>query len=111
MIEEVFGYEQEDIDNNKIWAILAYILFFIPLLTARQSPFAMYHANQGLMLFIVAIASIVFNSIISAIPIIGWIISIFVSIAVFIFWIIGIINAASGKAKPLPIIGGVTLLK
>ena len=45
-----------DIEKNKAVGILAYILFFIPIIAARDSKFAMYHANQGLALFIVAVA-------------------------------------------------------
>ncbi len=39
--------------------------------------------------------------VLSWIPVIGWIIS----IALFIFWIMGIVAAASGKQKPIPILG------
>jgi uncharacterized membrane protein len=59
----------EDINENKTMAILAYILFFVPLLAARESKFAMYHANQGLVLFLAAMAV---NLIGSLIPVIGW---------------------------------------
>lgn len=104
-------YPQEDpndVQANKVMAILAYILFFIPLLAARNSPFAMYHANQGLVLFIVAVAAQV---VVQIIPIIGGLLYPFVFLAILAFMIIGIINAANGQRKPLPLFGNVQLIK
>ena len=48
------GVDPADFEKNKIFAILAYlgILVLIPILAAKDSPFAKYHANQGLVLLI-----------------------------------------------------------
>ncbi|HPN96697.1 MAG TPA: hypothetical protein PLK35_02930 [Candidatus Moranbacteria bacterium] len=98
-----------DAEKNKGMAILAYIIFFIPLLAAKDSKFAMYHANQGLVLFL---ASIIIWIVSGIIPFIGWfIIGPLGSLAIIILAIIGIINAAKGEMKPLPLIGGFTILK
>jgi uncharacterized membrane protein len=97
-----------DVQANKAMAVLAYILFFVPLLAAKDSPFAMYHANQGLVLFLTSLA---LNVVLTFIPIIGWMLLPFAYIAILAFAIIGIINAANGHNKPLPLIGGITLLK
>lgn len=98
-----------DIEKNKGLAILSYILFFIPLLAAKESKFAMYHANQGLILFLV---SLIINVVGSIIPIIGWLIIIPVGdLAVLIWAILGITKAASGKIAPLPVIGKFDLIK
>jgi len=107
--QEVNGiYSPEDIENNKIVSALAYIIFFLPLIVCPDSPFGKFHANQGLMLFIV---SVVGCTILSFIPIIGWIILPFYSLVIFIFAIMGIVGALNGKAKELPIIGKYKLLK
>ena len=53
-------------DNNKV-AALAYIIFFIPLLAAKESKFARYHANQGLVLLIATIALSIVYSILSSV--------------------------------------------
>jgi len=47
-----------DVEQNKGMAIIAYILFFIPILTGdhKKSRFVMYHTNQGLVLFYSALA-------------------------------------------------------
>ncbi|MBR3753942.1 MAG: hypothetical protein IKK49_02415 [Clostridia bacterium] len=88
-------------------ALLAYIIFLIPLLAAKDSKFARFHTNQGLVLFIGAILS----SVITVIPIIGWIIAPIAGLAITVLAIIGIVNALGGKAKELPIIGKFKILK
>ena len=101
-------FEKEDIEKNKAMAILAYIIFLIPLLAAKDSKFAMYHANQGLVLFLVALAVNVVGGII---PFIGWFIILPLgNLFVVVLAILGIINAAKGEAKQLPLIGGFMLL-
>ena len=98
-----------DIEKNRGMAILAYIIFFIPLLAAKESKFAMYHANQGLILFL---AAVIINVVGSIIPFIGWMIVIPLgNLAVLIGAILGIIKAAGGKVEPLPLIGKYNLLK
>ncbi|NBI30106.1 hypothetical protein [Chengkuizengella marina] len=99
----------KDIEENKIWAVLAYFIFFLPLIAARDSKFAMYHANQGLILLIFAVAV---NVIGTFIPILGWLLILpFGNLAVIIYMIIGIFNSASEKTKPLPLIGDFDIIK
>ena len=100
-------FDAQDIENNKVMAVLAYIIFLIPLIAAKDSPFAKYHTNQGLILFIGALVS----SIIVIIPVLGWIIAPIIALVITILSIIGIINALGGKAKELPIIGKFKILK
>jgi uncharacterized membrane protein len=101
-------FDPSDIQSNKAMAILAYIIFLIPLLAAKESKFAMYHANQGLTLFLVAVIA---NVVLGVIPIIGWIILPFANLGITVLAILGIIAAAQGQGKPLPLIGAYTLLK
>lgn len=113
-------FDAQDINNNKAMAILAYFgpLVLIPIFAAKNSKFARFHANQGLVLLLASIAYGIAYNIISAIILaISWrllfittIIGL-LSIVITIIAIIGIINAASGKAKELPIIGKIKLLK
>lgn len=100
-------YDAADIEKNKIMAVLAYIIFLIPLLAAKDSRFARFHTNQGLVLFISAIII----SIVAAIPIIGWIIAPIIGLLITVLAIIGIINALNGRTKELPIIGKFKILK
>ncbi len=101
------NFDAADIEKNKVMALLAYIIFLIPLLAAKDSPFAKYHTNQGLVLFIAAIAS----GMIAIIPILGWILAPIASLVITVLAVIGIINALNGKAKELPIIGKFKILK
>ncbi|MBQ7073217.1 MAG: zinc ribbon domain-containing protein [Bacteroidales bacterium] len=100
--------DQADINSNKVMAILAYlgILVLIPLFAAKDSKFARFHTNQGLLLLLVAILC----GVISRIPVIGFIGSILGFIS-GIFAIIGIVYAIQGKAKELPLIGKYRILK
>jgi len=102
-----------DVDKNKIFAVLAYlgILFLVPLLAAKESRFARYHTNQGVVLFIAAIILSVGGSILSFIPLVGCIVLPVVMIGIFALMVIGIINAAKGECKPLPLIGQYKLIK
>jgi uncharacterized membrane protein len=94
--------EETKKEKNIGMAIVAYILFFIPLLTeAKNDPFVKYHVKQGLILFISWIIAVV----ISMVPILGWLLAPLLSLIILIFLIIGIINAAKGEEKQLPIIG------
>ncbi len=92
-----------DIEENKLWAVIAYlgILCLIPLLAKKDSPFAQFHAKQGLVLFIAA----VIVGFVSWIPILGWLVGFLAGIAIFVLWVIGILNALGGKMNKLPVIG------
>ena len=113
-------YDPQDIDKNKVMAILAYfgILVFIPIFAAKDSKFARFHSNQGLILLIAAflyyIAYTILCTVILAISWrLLWLTSIIgiIGLVFFVWFIIGIVNAAQGKAKELPFIGHFKLLK
>lgn len=100
-------------ENDKLMGILAYlgVLVLVPLLTGSKSKFVRYHTNQGLvnLLFAVALyaASIVLTISLPLVGLLVWV----VYFAPTIFAILGIINVVNGEQKPLPVIGGITLLK
>ncbi len=105
---------QSDAEKNKAMAIIGYIipiLFFIPLVTdAKNSPFAKYHANQQLNFLLFAVVGYIISSILMVI-LIGFLLYFLVMIASIVFMIMGIINAAKGEMKPLPLIGGINIIK
>lgn len=91
--------------QNTAMAAVAYILFFIPLLTgdAKKDEFVKYHVKQGLVLFILGIA---INIVDRIIPIYSWFfITYILSLGALVLLIIGIKNALSGKKEPLPLVG------
>lgn len=106
--------------NDKVYGILSYIgiLVLVPLL-AGKTQFARYHANQGLVLFIADIILGVMIGITVGVlgllgvigVVLGSIVSGIFGLCIFVLVIMGIINAANGEMKPLPVIGGITLIK
>jgi len=109
-----------DAEENKTMAILAYILFLIPLLSGayKTSPFVKYHTNQATVLWIAAISWNILISVISQILFaFYWRLGMFgtllnlVGILFLALAIIGILNAVNGQTKPLPLLGGFTLIK
>ena len=104
--------DMSDAEQNKVMAIVGYIiplLFFVPMLAEKKSPFGMFHANQQLALLITAILVQIVGTVI---PILGWFIILPLGmIAVVVFAIMGIINSAKGEMKELPLIGGFSIIK
>ncbi len=111
----------DEIEKGKVMAILAFIpCFLIPLLAARDNRYAMYHTEQSIILLIVAIILYVAVSVAVSVliivlgstigvagppPLIVKLIVNLVVLALLALWVLGLINAATGKCKPLPIIG------
>jgi uncharacterized membrane protein len=100
---EVKAPEKSGGEKNITMAIVAYFLFFVPLLTeSKNDPFVKFHVKQGLLLFILAIVNMVIGMVISFI---WFFIGPIVSLGVFVLWIMGVINAANGKMQPVPVVG------
>jgi uncharacterized membrane protein len=110
-----------DVEKNKVVAAVGYlgILFLVPMLAAPASPFARYHANQGMVLcisaFIAWIGVVICDIILVFIPFVGWCIALCLGFGmlacIITMVIIGILNAVNGRLKPLPVIGGMKILK
>lgn len=103
---EVFSIE--DINANKVVSGLAYLLFFLPLVVCPDSRYGRFHANQALVLLIVAVVG---SIVLGVIPIINIIIYPIFSIAVVVWAVIGLINGLNGQAKELPLIGKWRIMK
>ena len=108
-VDNTTDFAAQDIAENKLICILCYfgLLLLIPLLVKKDSAFARFHSNQGLVLFIFNILV----SVLANIPLLGIIVAIVGSVAGIIFWVMGLVNVLNGRAKTLPLIGGITLLK
>ena len=121
--DTTYEYLPEDINKSKIFAVLAYIswFFFIPLLAAPKSGFGRYHANQGLLLTVLSVVltattRIVFGALrASSISIVAVIIiavvSLVITVSILALRIVGIMNAVNGRARELPFIGSVKIIK
>ena len=108
-------YIPEDIAEGKLMSILSYlwILFFLPLVVCPGSKFGRFHANQALVLFIVGIVFGVVGSVVGilGISIVTWIVSTVLGLVDLALVILGIYYAATGKAKELPLIGKIRIIK
>lgn len=90
-------------EKNTLMAILSYIgpLVVISFLVAKHDPFVKYHIKQGLLLFIAEVASwMLAVTLLIFLPLLQ-----LINLAILVFAVIGIINAAQGKEKPLPLVG------
>jgi len=94
-------------DNAKLCAILSYFLAGIVWYYVddkmKKNKFAEFHAKQALVLLI---TSIIINVVGMIIPIIGWFIILPIGgLLVLIWWILGLIYAATDKKTELFLIG------
>src|SRR4029079_6873267 len=91
---------QDEIEKGKTMAIIAYLIFFIPLLVedAKKNKFAMYHTEQALLFFIVNVVCMVLSTVTCGIGLILY-------VPFMVCLILGIVNAAQGQVKPVPLIG------
>jgi len=112
--------EAKDAADNKVMAILAYIIVLIPLFAGpKDSKFLRYHTNQGLILLLLGIAyGIAYWILTSILFFISWGLALVVgTILGYASWlflvlcVIGIVNVAKGEMKPLPVIGKYKILK
>jgi uncharacterized membrane protein len=106
-VHNELDFSAEDIEKNKTMAGLAYLIFFLPLIASPDSAFAKFHANQGLLLFLLALIG---NIVLSMIPFLGWILLPIFNLGILVLAILGMINGFGGKAKHLPIIGKVFVI-
>ena len=118
------SYDKNDIEKNKVLCAVSYIsiLFFLPLVACPESRFGKFHANQALILLIASVilgaAGGALYTILWALPLIPNFIKTFVDTALdIVLWaapvagmIFGIVNAAQGKAKEIPLIGKFNLI-
>ncbi len=83
--------------DSNLMAALSYlwIISIVMLIVKKDDAYVLFHARQGLVLFIA--------SWLSWIPIIGWLLGIIV--VLFVIW--GFIKALSGEKYKLPIVGDI----
>jgi uncharacterized membrane protein len=123
---------EADVRDNKPIAILAYFFSVIILIVVlcsdkKHSRFAKYHANQAILLAIFAAGGFIVLLILfgilgalafttsfgffSVITGLGSLLYGALSILITVLLILGVVNAANGQMKPLPIFGKINLLK
>ncbi|MFA5093341.1 MAG: hypothetical protein WC543_05315 [Candidatus Omnitrophota bacterium] len=93
---------EQEIREGKFFAIISYVSFLciLTLVLKKDNKFALYHAKQGLVLFVMEVVAFI----LSIIPLLGWLIGV-AGYALFLLvslW--GIMQAALGIYCKLPVI-------
>lgn len=106
-------HSQEDFEQVKGIAALAYLIFFLPLLIKPQSKFGKFHANQGLLLLLTSLAISLASAFLSfIIPLLSsYVITPLGVVFCVLLFIMGVINAINGKMVRLPVIGQYDIIK
>ena len=108
--------------DSKTTGIVAYLTWIGLVISfvagEKDDEFAKFHQNQSLVITIASIAislmCFIFGIIGAVVPILGvllGLISGILGLAVFVFFIMGLINAINNEMKPLPLIGGIKIIK
>jgi uncharacterized membrane protein len=88
--------------EGKVWALMGYlwILCLIPLIMKKDNEFSLFHARQGLFLFVCSIicSGLTFLPFLMFIGGLG-------NLVIFVVSMIGIFNVLMGKYWKIPIIG------
>ena len=87
--------------DKKTTSIVAYITWIglVVAFCAGDKEGAKFHLNQALVVFLFSLLSII--------PCVGWIWAIFMLVC----WIMGLIAAINQEEKPVPLIGGIKIIK
>ncbi len=110
--------ETDDVRKNRVFGILSYIsiLWLVGLIGADKSPYTRWHVNQGMILsilgaavglvnFIVILISSkvhgIFKLLFFGVDTVFWV----AGLALTALMVFGIVNAARGLCKELPIVG------
>jgi len=98
-------------DPGKTVAILSYctlIGWIIAIVLhndkSNKSELGAFHVRQGLGLFITGFAIMIVSFIFFFMPILSILVNL-LYIALFIFWILGLISAVNGEKKLIPVVG------
>lgn len=109
-------FDPQDIQTNKAMGILAYIgpLVFIPMFACKQSKFAQFNSEAGIMLFIAEAVISTLAFIFGFIPYIGIVFGLIfylLDLGIAALSIMGIVFSAQGRAKELPIVSQFKFIK
>lgn len=96
--------------TDNVAGLLAYLfipaIIFLVVEPYNRNKFIRFHSFQSIFYAILCVVvNIVFGFVLMAIPIVGWLISMCISLALFIGWIVLMIKAFQGTWFKLPVIG------
>jgi len=102
-VKEVVAEKKETNSGEKKtgMAVLTYFLPIIPFLTGdKDDKYVMFHTKQAIMLWI---TSIVVNIVLTFTRL--GLIESMISLAIFVLFVMGVINASKGEEKEVPLVG------
>ncbi len=99
------SHREKDIREGRFFAVISYISFLciVALVLKKDNKFALYHAKQGLVLFVFEVAAFI----ISIIPLLGWLLGTFGLVIFSFFSIWGILQALMGNYNRFPIVSDI----
>jgi uncharacterized membrane protein len=77
-------------------------IIFLLLEPYNRRPFVRFHSYQSIAFCVVAL---VIHLVLGVIPVLGWIVGAFVSLAFFVLWLVTLFKASKGNWFKLPLIG------
>lgn len=94
-------------------AYLTWVGFVVSLVMGdTNDPFVKQHLNQALILNIIGSICGVCSGVLGMIPLVRIFAALvfgLIGIATFVLWLIGILSAATGSDKPIPVIGEIKI--
>ena len=99
-------YDPAELEQQKGMSIVAYLfcfLFFLPIVSNKESLYAKKVANQSLtMLIYTLVNNLLIGKVLTKIPFIGALIYYAVGLALVVLLILKIVDAVNGKIRNLP---------
>ncbi len=112
--DETNKFNESEIEDGKDMGVLCYIMPLLPYFLNKKNNYVKYHSIIGMNLFIISIFYYILfkmiNPISNDIVIVQVILSI-IWLLLLILSCIGISNVCSGKARGLPLINKIQILK
>ncbi|HMI91112.1 MAG TPA: DUF4870 domain-containing protein [Polyangiales bacterium] len=99
-----------NVAEDKTAAIVSYLtlLGFIAAVvihSGKKTQIGAFHLRQTLGLFLTGLVLGIVSAILGRIPFLGWLITLGLYLAFFVFWLLGLVAAVNGQQKPIPVIG------
>lgn len=96
--------------EDKTVAIVSYLTLIgfivaVVLHGNKKTELGAFHLRQVLGIFLTGVCCWFVNIVLAFIPIVGWLAIFVIWIGLLVFWLMGLIAAAGGHMKPVPLLG------
>lgn len=97
--------------EDKTVAILSYLTIIgfivaIVLHGGKKTRLGSFHLRQSLGIYLTGVVAGACNFVLMFVPILGWLAMLVIWLGLVVMWVMGLIGAAQGQAKPVPVLGG-----